>query len=200
MALIRHLKQTLGSEEAKYIDADWIDGADILDRPDDRVLFVNCAPGTLIRGTRAKKYYAIGDLLPDTHGLVAEIVRTGRWDRSGRHSKRYDIVVCGQSGPRFLRRALRRLREGGRLIARGRELMPLISQIFERASSRQTITGSWFSFGDGYHPILRVSRQLDALCLVWETSEPVESRANSAGAEEDSLSYSEVAWLAAHQI
>jgi hypothetical protein len=146
MALIRHLKQTLGSEEAKYIDADWIDGADILDRPRERVLFVNCAPGTLIRGTRARKYYAVGDLLPDTHGLVAASVRAGLWDRSGNHPKRYDIVICGQSGPRFLRRALRRLREDGRLITRGRELMPLISQIFERASSRQTITGSWLSY------------------------------------------------------
>lgn len=200
MALIQHIRQTLGSEEARYVDADWIDGADILDRPEGRVLFVDCAPGTLIRGTRAKKYHAIGDLLPDTHGLVAESVRAGRWDRSGKHSKRYDTVVCGHSGPRFLRRSLRRLREGGRLIARGRELMPLISQVFERANARQTITGSWFSFGEGYRPILRVSRQLDALCHVWETSEPVESRVDSAGAAEDSLSYSEVAWVSAHQI
>lgn len=202
MALIRHLKRTLGSEEAKYIDPDWIDGADVLDRPEDRVLFVDCAPGTLIRGTRARRYYAIGDLLPDTHGLVAQSVRSGRWNRSGKHSKHYDVVVCGKSGPRFLRRALRRLREGGQLIARGRELMPLISQVFEQATARQTITGSWFSFGGGYRPILRVSRQLDALCHVWETSEPVGqgSEARNTEGGEAALSYSEVAWLAAHQI
>lgn len=202
MALIRHLKRTIGSEEAKYIDADWIDGADILDRPEGRVLFVDCAPGTLIRGTRARKYYAIGDLLPDTYGLVAQSVRSGRWNRSGKHSKCYNTVVCGKSGPRFLRRALRRLLEGGQLITRGRELMPLISQVFEQATARQTITGSWFSFGEGYRPILRVSRQLDALCNVWETSEPVGqgSEARNVEGGEASLSYSEVAWLAAHQI
>lgn len=197
MALVQHVRRALDAREARYVDRDWLDGADLLDRPRGRVLFVECAPGTIIRGTRSENYLATGSYLPDTHGLVSRAVRAGKWVLPHECTKLYPTVFVNVGHPKMLRRALRRLKPGGKLVIRGRELLPLLQQLFASAEARETITGSIFSVAKNYQPVLRVLRQLDAVAQVWEPSEesPLEAWAPS-----ESLSYSEVAWLAARQI
>jgi D-arabinose 1-dehydrogenase-like Zn-dependent alcohol dehydrogenase len=112
-------------------------------------------------------------------------------------TKLYPTVFCNVGHPKMLRRALRRLRPDGRLVIRGRELMPLLMQLFASVEARETITGSVFSIAKGYRPILRPLRQLDAVALVWE---PPGEPSIETWTPSESLSYSEVAWLAARQI